>query len=70
MQLSSYIFKETITLFIIWMYVACMYFVATWWMKMYTVSRKKDTKMFSVIISYKTPAILVKFSTPFPAYIC
>jgi len=31
----------------------------------YSVSRKKATKMFSVIF-YKTRAILVKFGTPFP----
>jgi len=32
----------------------------------YTVSQKKETKMFIVIYTIKTRAILKKFGTPFP----
>ena len=37
-----------------------------------TVSKKKKTKTLFVIspINYKSPAILMKFSTPFPEQIC
>jgi len=32
----------------------------------YTVSRKKETKMFFCNICYKTLAVLMKFGVPFP----